>query len=112
MSEPLDADQIEKLPLDSRQTLDCPPYTAGIRGEAGAATVARGCNTCFRSPRGKGPLIQAAGQVIELPTHVLRGQGEELAHGPGADRPHGREQPGDQVTDRGNLRMHHTHGII
>jgi hypothetical protein len=51
------ADQIENLPLDIRQTLDCPQHQAGIRGEARAATIGRGRNACFLQSRGKGSLV-------------------------------------------------------
>ena len=44
---------------------------------------------------GGGLLVQASGQVIQLPPHVLVGQGEELAHRPRADLAHGLEQPLD-----------------
>ncbi len=39
------------------------------------------------------PFIQASGQVIQFPAHVLVGQGEELAHGLGTGCTHGLEQP-------------------
>jgi hypothetical protein len=45
-------------------------------------------------------LIEAAGQVIELPAQVLVGQREELAHGRGAGRPQGPEQPGHDAPEQ------------
>jgi Cytochrome P460 len=47
----------------------------------------------FAQLYGGGLFIQAPGQVIELPSYVLVGQGEELAYGLGTNRIHGLEQP-------------------
>ena len=53
----------------------------------------------FRQGRG-GPFIQAAGQGAELPADVLVRQREEPAHGRGAGRPQGREQPGHDAAEQ------------
>ena len=92
MRQPLDAHQAEDLALVLRQAVDRLQHPAPVRREAGFA-AGRGGHKPFAQFHGGGSFIQAAGQVIELPAHVLVGQGEELAHGLGTDRTHGLEQP-------------------
>jgi hypothetical protein len=73
MSQPLDANQVEDLALVLRQALDRPKYAPPVRAEARGGAGWRRRNPGFRQGREGGLFIQAASQVIELPTHVLVG---------------------------------------
>ena len=55
--QPLDADQLEHLPLVLRQALDRPQHAAGVLAEAGVAAAGRGRNAGFRQGRGGGLFI-------------------------------------------------------
>jgi hypothetical protein len=87
MSHPLNADEVEDLPLVLGKALNYLQHASAVRAEAGGGADWRGSNAGFRQRRGSGPFLQAAGQVIELPAHVLVGQCKETAHGRGTGRP-------------------------
>ncbi len=100
MRQPLDSDQLEDLPLVLGETLDHVQDAPRVRAEAGGGAVGRGSNAGFRQGRGGGPFIQALGQVIELPAHVLVGQREESAYGRGAGLAQSREEPHHDVPEQ------------
>ncbi len=76
----------------SGSALDGLEHTEAVRGEPRAAGDRRR-HELLAQIHGGGLFIQASGQVIELPAHVLVGQREELAHGPGAGFADRLEQP-------------------
>jgi hypothetical protein len=54
MRQPLDADQVEYVPLVFREALDRPQHASAVRAEAGGGADWRGRNPGFRQGRGGG----------------------------------------------------------
>ena len=100
VEQPLNADQVEDLPLVLGEALNYLQHASAVRAQSGRRRCWTAGNAGFRQLGGSGPFIQAAGQVIELPAHVLVGQREEPAHRRGAGRPQGREQPGHDAPEQ------------
>ena len=57
VSQPLDADQVEHLPLVLREAVDRPQHAAAVRGQAGGGAAGRGRDPGLRQRRGGGPFI-------------------------------------------------------
>ena len=68
------------------------PAEPAVRGEAGVAAGRRG-KLPLAQLHGHRLVIQASGQVTQLPAHVLASQGEELPDGSGTRLAQGLEQP-------------------
>jgi hypothetical protein len=78
LRQPLDPHQVERLPLILRQAVDRREHAEAIGAQA-RGTAQWGGQVPVGELHRRGLFIQASGQVIELPAHVLAGQGEELA---------------------------------
>jgi hypothetical protein len=57
VSQPLDADQVEHLPLVLRQVVDRPQHAAAVRGEPGSRAAGWGRDPGLRQRRDGGPFI-------------------------------------------------------
>ena len=90
MGQSLDPDQAEDFPLLFRQVFDGLQDAAAVRAQLGDAALRRRHHALVQLDHGR-LFVQAAGQVIELPAHVLVGQREEFAHGPRTGLTHGLE---------------------
>jgi uncharacterized protein YjeT (DUF2065 family) len=87
MGQSLDPDKAEDLALLFRKVVDGLQDAAAPRGEIRAAAGQRRRQALMQLQH-FGLFIQAAGQVVQFPAHMLVGEGEKFAHGPRAGCTH------------------------